>query len=150
MSTSTSRAETRAATWRYALIGGILSIPLTGGVYWLSGMGDTFSLNMVFVGGLGAGYLAKTQPTQVKPTAVGLRAGAIGSLPTLWVLRDIMTAAQALTGPIWFRTVAQAGAVLTITGVLIALAAIVGALGAQVGAWLARTLGHSPSPIAES
>lgn len=148
MSTSHSRAGTRAVTWRYALVGGLLSIPLTGGFYWLSGMGNSLSLNMVFVGGLVAGYLAKIQPTQVEPTAVGLRAGVIGGLPALWILGRVITAAQALTGPVWFRTVALAGVLIT-TGVLIALAAVVGALGARVGAWLAQTLASHPSPVAD-
>lgn len=30
-------------TWKYALVGGLVSIPLSLGHYWLSGMGENFS-----------------------------------------------------------------------------------------------------------
>jgi hypothetical protein len=75
-------------TWRYALIGGIISIPLSLGLYWSSCMGNDFSLNMVAVGGLLSGYLAKRNSVDAKPA--GIRAGLIGALPGLaWILPQI-------------------------------------------------------------
>ena len=77
-----------AETWQYALVGGVVSIPLSLGLYWYSGMGSDFSLNMIVVGGLLAGYLAKRNSVDAKPA--GLRAGLIGALPGLaWMLPQI-------------------------------------------------------------
>ncbi|MEF8781550.1 MAG: DUF5518 domain-containing protein [Haloarculaceae archaeon] len=74
-------------TWRYGLVGGLVSIPLTGGLYWLSGAGNELSFNMVVLGGVLAGYLA---PPAVDSTAAGIRAGVIGSLPGLWLLGHVL------------------------------------------------------------
>ncbi|MFC6977144.1 DUF5518 domain-containing protein [Halomicroarcula sp. GCM10025709] len=54
------------ATWKYALIGGVATLPFTIGFYWQSRMGSEFSLNMVFWGGLLAGYLAARQRRKLK------------------------------------------------------------------------------------
>lgn len=94
------------ATWKYALIGGLISLPFTIGLYWLSGMGSEFSLNIVFFGGILAGYLASTAATETVASSVGFRAGVVGGLPGLWLLVDLLEAAIAWASPLWFRVVA--------------------------------------------
>lgn len=127
-----------SSTWKCALVGGITSIPLTVGLYWLSGIGDELSLNMVFVGGLIAGFLAKTRGTDANASAAGIRAGIVGAFPGLWFLVDVSEAATALSGPLWFRTTAITLIAGTIVVVLFGLGALVGLLGAKVGGWLAE------------
>lgn len=125
-------------TWKCALIGGIVSLPLTAGLYWLSGMGNELSFNMVFVGGLLAGFLAKTRITDADAVTAGLRAGLVGAAPVLWILTNVLEAATALSGPLWFRSVALVVVVGTIAVVLFGLSALAGLLGAKVGGWLAE------------
>lgn len=133
--------------WRYALVGGLVSIPLTGGLYWLSGAGNELSFNAVLLGGLLAGYLA---PTAVDSTAAGIRAGVIGSLPGLWLLGDVLAAATALTGPTWFRVTGVGMAAVAFSGVVFGLGALAGGVGGVVGAWLARRVGHRARPAPET
>ena len=117
-------------TWRYALVGGVVSIPLSLGLYWYTGMGTDFSFNMVVVGGLLAGYLAKRNSVDAKP--VGLRAGLIGALPGLaWVLLRIA------------RNVAAEWSLLPIavflclfTLIAFGIGAVAGVIGGAVGGWL--------------
>jgi hypothetical protein len=134
----------RSETWTYALLGGVASIPLTGGAYWLSGTGSYFSLNMVVVGGLVAGYLA--YGTAADCAAAGLRAGLIGSLPGVgWLLTETVPAALAATGPLPFRAVATvAGVGLGV--VLVVVVAIAGLLGGKAGGWLAGKTGWRRGP----
>lgn len=139
-----------AETWRYALVGGLVSIPLTGGLYWLSGAGNELSFNAVLLGGLLAGYLATRAPTAVDSTAAGIRAGVIGGLPGLWLLGDVLAAATALTGPTWFRVTGIGMVVVAFSGFVFGLGALAGGVGAVVGAWLARRVGHRARPAPET
>jgi len=119
-------------TWKYALIGGIVSIPLSLGLYWYSGMGNDFSANMVFAGGLLAGYLAKRNSVAAKP--VGLRAGLIGALPGLvWIFPQI--ARNVAAG--W--SVLSIAVSLTLSTVFIfSIGALFGLIGGAVGGWLSK------------
>lgn len=139
-----------SATWRYALLGGIASIPLTLAAYWLSGTGSEFSLNMVFFGGLVAGYLARRGSAAVDGDAVGIRAGVIGGVPAVaWMASRTLPTAVDVSGTLPFRVGAVA-----VTGVLAAFAvvlgALVGLLGAKVGGWLAKKLGGGRPPVADA
>lgn len=127
------------ATWRYAVVGGVASIPLSAGLYWLTGAGSTFSLNMVFFGGVLAGYLAETKSPEADITTVGLRTGLVGGLPGLVLLLE---ATSGLAGPLWFR--AAGGTMLAGTFVVstFAIAVLAGAFGAVGGSWLAGKLGR--------
>ena len=133
-------------TWRYALLGGLASIPLTTVAYWQSG--SELSLSPVFLGGLLAGYLACRQTGSAR--GVGLRAGLVGGLPTLWLLREVLDAATALSGPPWF---VATGLVVTVGFLLVVLfgfAALVGALGGRAGGWVAARSGREQSPVTGS
>ena len=134
-------------TWTYALIGGIASVPLTVGLYWQSGMGSEFSLNVVFFGGLFAGYLAKAASTEVDGFSVGFRAGVIGGLPGLWLLVDLFEAATVWAEPLWFRVVAVSMLMVIFTSLLLGFAGFVGFIGAKVGGWLAEKIGAQRTPL---
>jgi hypothetical protein len=127
--------------WTYALLGGLASLPLTTFGYWLSG--SELSVSPVILGGVLAGSLA-TRKTGARGT-VGLRAGLVGTLPALWMLVDVLRAASALAGPLWFRAVALPVAVGTVLGAALVFGAVAGELGAAVGGWLARRSGRSES-----
>lgn len=125
-------------TWTYALLGGLASVPLTVGLYWLSGAGSEFSLNAVFLGGLLAGYLVTRATTDTDPGGVGVRAGVVGGVPAVvWGVSEVSRSAAAVAGPVPFRVAAVATVLLTITTVVLALAGVVGLVGATVGGWLA-------------
>ncbi len=136
-------------TWRYALVGGLSSIPLTLGLYWLSGAGNELSFNMVFFGGLLAGYLAATGPKDIGSAAVGIRAGVVGSLPGLWLLAELVWVAATLTGPLWFRVVGNGVIAVTFALFTVGLAALIGLVGATVGGWLVRKIGNQSTPRVE-
>jgi len=136
------------ATWKYALIGGLTSLPFTIGLYWLSGMGSEFSLNVVFFGGLLAGYLASAAAMETNSSSVGFRAGVVGGLPGLWLLMDLLEAAIAWSSPLWFRALAASMLAVGFTTVLLGFAGLVGLLGAKAGGWLARKTGaHRTPPV---
>lgn len=125
--------------WRYALVGGLVSIPLVVGHYWLSGAGSYFSLNMVVVGGLLAGFLARRASLDVG--AVGLRAGVVGSAPAVsWLFGQYLWAAEAFS-----MTQGSAGAALIVavlvSSVVLLIGALAGLVGAVVGGWLASRYG---------
>lgn len=137
-----STGEPAARTWRYAIIGGVVSIPLTLFVYWQSGMGNDMSLSMVFFGGLLAGYLAAKETDGGR--GVGFRAGLIGGLPVFRIGIDIVQGAVAAGGPLWFQGLAMLLSVGLIATLLV-LAGIVGYIGAKVGRWLAAKTGRRPA-----
>jgi hypothetical protein len=136
-------------TWKYALIGGLVSLPLTIWSHWSrwqSGIGDEFSLNMVFVGGLVAGYLVTRAPIETPQRSVGFRAGVIGALPGLWLDVNLIHAAINWGSPLWFRIVAVVGLGGAVSIILLAFGGLVGAIGAKIGGWLARKTGANRTP----
>jgi hypothetical protein len=133
-------------TWKYALVGGIVSLPLTLWQYWQSGLGSEFSLDMVFVGGLTAGYLAARAPTETSTGSVGLRAGVIGALPGLSLVGDLLHAAVGWASPLWFRAVAVVLLAGGVSLVLFAFGGLVGAVGAKIGGWVAVKAGTNRTP----
>lgn len=122
--------------WRYALIGGVASIPFTVGLYWQSGMGNELSLNMVFFGGLLGGWLAHGTAAEID--SVGFRAGVIGGLPGLWMAIRFIPEVIEYASPAWLQTAGLLMLVGVITVFLIGASGIVGFIGAQIGNWLAE------------
>ena len=122
--------------WRYGLLGGVLSLPLTLVDYWQSG--SELSLSPVLLGGILAGYLACRATGTSR--GVGYRAGAVGGLPGLLFLVDFPHVMAALGGPEWFVVAGTAfGIVFACVAVLfvVGLSALAGELGARIGGWLA-------------
>lgn len=132
--------------WRYGLLGGLVSLPFMTASYWQTG--SELSLGPVVFGGLLAGYLAKRGTGTSR--GVGYRAGAIGALPTLWMMGEVVLAARALAGPAWYvvvGTLFAVGAVLTVALLGFGLGAISGEVGARIGGWFAGR-GEGPTPPA--
>jgi hypothetical protein len=123
--------------WKYAIVGGIATIPFTSFSYWQTG--SEISLSPVFLGGLLAGYLAKRQLG--KSSGVGVRAGLVGALPVLWVLFDMITTVSRLSNPLWFSAVLVI-LTIVIAGLLTGMAVLAGELGARVGGWLTKYSGQ--------
>lgn len=134
-------------TSKYALVGGIASLPLTIGLYWQSGMGSELSLNMVFFGGVLAGYLASVGAAETDCSTVGFRAGVIGGLPGLWLLVHLAEAAIAWSSPLWFRIGMVSLVAVGFTALLLAFAGVVGLVGAKVGGWLAAKTSTYSTPV---
>jgi len=132
-------------TWKYALICGLASIPLTLGLYWLSGTGNDLSLNTVFFGGLASGWLA--HGTGVETDSVGFRAGVIGGLAGLWTLPELLHVVLSAAEPAWFG-VLQAGLVVGLFALVLVVAGFTGFLGAMVGNWLAGAFGRRGATVA--
>jgi hypothetical protein len=142
------RVRTRASsvqTWRGALVGGIVSIPLTVGLSWQSGLGSELPLVMAVVAGILAGYLASTGSGDAD--SAGLRAGLLAVLPGLWFVFEVVLAADTGVSPVWLRAVGGTTVILLFTTALLVFGALAGFLGATVGRWLAGWSGHSPTGI---
>lgn len=124
--------------WKYALLGGLASIPFTTASYWQSG--SEFPVAPVFFGGLLAGYLATRRGGSSR--VVGARAGLVGGLPVLWMLIDVLPFIVGLPNPAWFAVVSLAVAFGTaILG--FGLTALFGEMGGRLGGWLSTRSGRS-------
>lgn len=109
-------------------------------------MSDELSLNMVFIGGMLAGYLARTAGSRTDVATVGVRAGVVGSLPGLWLVATLLEAAIGWSSPLWFRIVAVSVLLVGFTSMLLVFAALVGLLGTKVGGWVAGKTGSERTP----
>ena len=137
--------------WKYALIGGLASLPFTTLSYWQTG--SELSLGAVLFGGILAGYLAKRAAGEI--SGVGTRVGIVGGHPVLWVVFDVLAATEGLAGPTWFVTSATLftiGLSLVVAVVGFGISALVGEVGARIGSWMAGNRPDNPasSPRAES
>jgi len=122
--------------WKYALVGGLASLPFTTISYWQTG--SELSLGAVLFGGILAGYLAVR--TGGGHSGVGLRVGLVGGLPVLWVLFDVLAATSGLAGPAWFVTSATLltiGFTIMVAALGFGIAALIGEIGTRIGGWLA-------------
>lgn len=135
-----------SATWKYALIGGLAGLFIDLGSYLQAGTGDEFSLNGALLGGALAGYLAAASGIDTDAGSAGVRAGLIGGLPAFGILVSVFDATSALAGPLWFQVVALGVIVGTILLTVLGFAALLGAIGAKFGAWIAERWGGEAAP----
>lgn len=136
MSPNLPRSSELSDTWRYALAGGLVAIPLMTLGY--LGTGTELSLGPVLLGGVVAGYLA-TRDTGTH-RGVGARVGLVASLPASIAVGDILLATRGLGGPNWFVAAGIALAVGTaaaVFAVTVGFSILTGVVGARVGGWLA-------------
>lgn len=131
--------------WKLSLVGGVISIVLTVGVFVLSGVGNEVSLNMVFVGGFVAGILARNREHHIG--RVGLRTGVIGGLLGVWILMDLFLAVAAVASPPVFRVVSVVFVLGMMTIVVLGVSGVVGVIGAKIGGWVGARLDRM-GPIA--
>ena len=122
--------------WKYAILGGVASLPFTAASYWQTG--SKVSLVSVFGGGLLAGYFL-TRNTGTRDH-VGARAGLIGGLPILVMLFDMLRFTFESSNPLWFSVTAVL-MTLALAVLSFGLAALTGELGAIVGNKLAKRKG---------
>ncbi|WP_226481242.1 DUF5518 domain-containing protein [Natrinema amylolyticum] len=129
--------------WRIAVIGGCLALPFTTATYVQTG--DNIGLEAVFYGGLLAGYLYESGPTD--RSRVATRVGLIGALPMLWLCFDTMVIIGTETAsPLPFLAVAAIFMVL-FTALGFWLSVVVAMLGAWVGDWIRGTVGRIRLPM---
>ena len=138
MSDGALRSFHENQTLKYALLGGLVSIPLVLADYWLSGMDNYFSINMVLFGGLVAGFLAQQGSANTRKAAIG--AGIVGGLPGgLWILPAIgQTWTSFATA--WSSPLAATGLILLGYVLTVSISAVAGLLGGIVGGWLAKNV----------
>lgn len=130
-------------TLRYGIIGGLTAIPLVLGDHWLSATGTQFAINMVFFGGLLAGFLAQRSAANAERAAIF--AGILGGLPGyVWMLPAIVRT----WGSFATAWSSRAGAtLLVLVGgvVLVGISVLAGVIGGVVGRWLAKRTGSDQS-----
>jgi len=124
-------------TWKYALVGGLLSLPFTALEIRQSSGTTTFELFLF--GSALAGYLVKRRGGD--STATGLRAGVIGGAPAVWILVELFRTVPTLPSPLWFQAVSVA-LLLGFGALVVLLLAVLGALAGRFGGWLAQRAGH--------
>ncbi|SIR89831.1 hypothetical protein SAMN05421858_4456 [Haladaptatus litoreus] len=127
-----------SSEWKYALIGGLISIPLTVGYNWFFEP-EIYSLIMATIGGMIASYLAKRNALRIYRTGIG--AGALGAIPALVMafspLSDIATKWLG-SGAIVFTVIVVPLVIMAI----LAIGAVLGFIGAAIGGWLATKFGN--------
>lgn len=138
MSPSTSQRLRSSPTWRYALWAGLASVPVTLALNWQN-PGGPWDASGVVLAALAAGYLAKRRGLESTP--VGVRTGAIGAVPMLWSVTDLVPYVLGLAQPAWF-TVGQLVLIGVVVPLLVGFSALVGALAGRLGGWLAARNGH--------
>ena len=144
MKTNSRLFDRLTPAWKYALIGGLASIPCSLGLYWLSGAGNEFSGNMVLFGGVLAGYLARRDSTRA--SSAGLRAGVVGGLPSLvWGISTLLGISDGFV-MVWSDPLLEAVFLLFVGGALLGASVLVGLLGGMVGGWLSRRVERRGTP----
>lgn len=148
MSESVGRRRRSDTAWKYALVGGLVSVPIAAGEYWLSGAGDTFPMTFVLVGGVVAGALARRRFAH--PGRAGAGAGAVGGLAALgWILPALLDTAADFAAA-WSTPVAGVLIAAAFGLVVLWLSALVGLLGGAIGGWLTTKLGGRRAPAVGS
>lgn len=148
MSRAGPRPGSLSRTWQYALLGGVVSMPLTLAAYWNSGASDHFSFNMVVVGGLIAGFLARRYSADV--SAASLRAGVIGGLAGyVWIASTILVSAENFADA-WSFAPVKPLLVVVFSVFVLGTAGIAGFLGGLVGSWICRVTGREQSSAAST
>ncbi|WP_410764546.1 DUF5518 domain-containing protein [Haloferax sp. DFSO60] len=120
--------------WKYALVGGLLSIPFSLGEYWLSGMGTNYPAGMLVVGAGITGYLA--QRGGVDTAKSGLGAGFIGGLPVYLALFPPLIQSFAA----WPSPLGVIVLPCLVVGI-VALLTVLGGIAGLVGGWVAKKVG---------
>ena len=129
----------KTSVWTDAVIGGVVSMPLSLGYYWWTGMGNTFSAFPIIWGGLLAGYLAKKKSR--KPALAGVGAGIVGGLPAfIWFLPQIIrTASRFATA--WSSPLGAVFVLLLVIPAVVLISALPGWFGGLAGGWLGEKIG---------
>ena len=126
------------SVWKYALVGGLGSIPLT--VALTTGINSNLdqSFNGLFLGAVLAGYLATNASRQAGKA--GLLAGIIGGIPVAgWDIGWLLGISDG-TVQVWSNPLPEVEFLILATITLIAFSMVVGAFGGVVGGWLSKKI----------
>lgn len=122
---------------KYGLIGGLASIPFSLGLYWQSGMGTQFTANMVVLGGVLAGFLAKRG--SARASNAGICAGVIGGIPILiWNQALLLGIPDGFVRVWWSAPVLEVLFSLTVVLAFLLFFMIAGLIGGLLGGWLLK------------
>lgn len=138
MSSSNRFSDFLTDTWVYALLGGLVSLTLSVGIY-ISSNSISISEGLV-VGGLIAGYFAQRNGATADSLPIGIRAGIIGSIPAVVFIGMLI---EPVSGPTWFSILSTAGVAIGHLGLIIVVSAMVGGLNSFVGWKLALTISEN-------
>jgi uncharacterized membrane protein YeaQ/YmgE (transglycosylase-associated protein family) len=132
MATSSSRRLD--GVWKYGLLGGLGSVPLTAALSTWTGSVTTLSGNGVVVGAALAGYLAANASREA--SRAGLIAGVVGGAPfTVWTVGTLLGIPDG-TVVVWSNPVPEVALLLSVAFALTLLSTIAGVIGGLVGGWL--------------
>lgn len=130
------------STWKYGLVGGLVSIPLTiMSSTWAGSNLDQPGTGILF-GAMLAGYLAANASRRA--ASAGVLAGLVGGIPTsVWAVGWLLGLPE---GPIvvWSNPLPEILFLLLVTATLIAFSVGVGTVGGLVGGWLSKKVHSHP------
>ena len=124
------------STWKYGLVGGLVSIPLT--IVSSTWTGSTLDQppTGILVGAMLAGYLAANASRRA--VNAGVLAGLVGGVPASgWAVGGLVGLPE---GPIvvWSNPLSEVAFLLLVTAALIAFSMAIGAVGGFLGGWLSE------------
>ncbi|ARS90639.1 DUF5518 domain-containing protein [Natrarchaeobaculum aegyptiacum] len=122
--------------WRYALVAGIVALPLT--LHGVLSPDDSISLGGPFVAGIVVGLLYRTAP--VHRSRVAARAAVIAMTPLVVALADLLWFVVETGSPAGFKLV-QAFYVLIFGLVGYVLAVVAAVVAARITSWTCRQVG---------
>lgn len=126
-------------TWKYAIGGGLASVPFSIGFYWVAAMGDTFVTFPIVFAGILAGYLAQKNSRDPIPT--GMVAGIVGSVPAyLWIFPQLIQTATGFADA-WASPLGAAVVIVFSISLFILAPTLPGLMGGFFGGWLAKRTG---------
>lgn len=118
--------------YKYAIVGGILSVPFTVVLYLTVGDGQSMYLITLFFAGLLTSVYAKLKAADVKCARIGAGVGAVGSVAGLYPVNDLLVSLFD-GGTVSWQTVAF---LVFITCLLFTSGALLGWMGGKTGDWL--------------
>ncbi|WP_339106432.1 DUF5518 domain-containing protein [Haloterrigena salinisoli] len=124
------RVHTLPATWRFALIGALASLPITAILNWLPNSEATIGGGIMIIGALIAGVIAAIRSSD--PSAAGLRTGFIGGVIGLFVF--VVTVGTTATWPL-----PRVAFFVFASGLVVCGSSLFGLGFGRVGGWVANT-----------
>ena len=111
-------------------------------------MGNYLSLNMILLGGILAGFLAKNG--SVSARNAGISAGVIGGLPiVVWGLSTLIGIPDGSL-IVWSAPILEAVFLIFVGFVILGMSALAGLIGGMIGGWLSKKLGTQKTPNVSS
>lgn len=142
------RSRRQRVSWKYALVGAVIAMPLTFVVHVKTGSGIEFSSGTMVLGGGVAGYLAEYNSAY--PRTTGALAGVVGVLPLLYWWSTVFQYIPFGYIPIWPNAVSQVARLLLMGAIIFLGSVLAGWIGGLLGGWVARKIHPVREPGVES